>query len=107
MWAQACGTGCQAADEVADTISHIVGAVQEVGVAKPSLRLVDIELPMGGPGGNITTLGDTNPAPSGRAPLKARQRSKKDLVITGGTKPPTCSHAGLLHDGGTNGPPYP
>jgi hypothetical protein len=85
LWAQACGTGCQAADEVADTISHIVGAVQEVGVAKPSLRLVDIELPMGGPGGNITTLGDTNPAPSGRAPLKARQRSKKDLVITGGT----------------------
>lgn len=103
---QACGTACQDAAEITETTGDIVTAVQDVGEAKPSLRLVDIELPLGGSGGP-TNLGEAIPARSPQAPLQARPRANNDFVTTGGAKPPTCSHAGVLHDGGTNGPPYP
>jgi hypothetical protein len=104
LWVQACAPTCHGAVEVDLTGDHLKDTVQDLGTEKASLRLVDIEVPLGA-GSTVDELG-TNPAQPAPAPPKARPRRNRDLGLAGG-RPPTCHHAGLLHDGGTNGPPFP
>jgi hypothetical protein len=105
LWVQACAPTCHDAVEVDLTGDHLNHTVQDLGTEKASLRLVDIEVPLG-LGSSIDDLAESNPARPAPAPPKARPRRNRDLGLAGG-RPPTCHHAGLLHDGGTNGPPYP
>ena len=107
LFVQNCTGGiCQEA--AGQATSHLKAVLDTLSVAKPALRLADFELPLGRKEGfGVIHLGD------GGAPDKLSTRktapAKADLKLGGITTPvpPTCQHGGVLHDGGTNGPPDP
>jgi hypothetical protein len=105
LWVQACAPTCQDAVEVDLTGDHLEDAVQDLGSEKASLRLVDIEVPLG-LGSSVDNLAEANTSQPRPSRPKVRPRGNRDFELVSG-RPPTCHHAGLLHDGGTNGPPFP
>lgn len=127
LWGLVCPNGsCSAAATVAASASHLGEVIQAVAGAKSGLRVVNLEIPLG----KTPALEGDLPLSSGLAKAPApqpvvvaraaagsgprRTRGGGGPAAAGGGKvvthegpPPTCTHAGVLHDGGTNGPPNP
>lgn len=98
-----CSPGSPCLDQnMVDLVSdHVTFAVGNVADAKPTLRLVDLELPFGRvESPQFVPLAG---ASDGATRKRPRANGEEGLVIAVG--PPTCQHGGVLHDGGTNGPP--
>jgi hypothetical protein len=102
LWVQACsGTPCPDDETAVDLLGdHLASAVADVADTKPGLQLVDLELPLGRMADPDLGYGDD------LIDETLARIQTKDGGITNPPKPP-CSHAGILHDGGTNGPPFP
>lgn len=116
VWVQGCDRACGTHDGDAATVDHLAEREEVLRSEKASLRLVAIDLPMGEV--RLADLGLTGaPAahpPHAQQPIAAPTRSGGGQPSRSGrpdqlTQPirPTCTHAGVFHDGGTNGPPDP
>lgn len=109
FYALACdrnGLACAGPAYFADMEGLLIQRTLKLGLEQTSLRLVDLEFPRAQPqlGVGAFAGGESPEAPPSR---KSRSQSilfGEDPPVTN-PNPHHCTHAGVLHDSGTNGPP--
>lgn len=104
LWVIACGADGDCEDDFEFSLSrgHLASRVAKFGELKPDLRMTNFELPRGGNETVIGSFGENDRPSTGR---RISWPALEAIAEKGGTGPPTCNHAGMLHDAGTNGPP--
>ncbi len=107
LFVLACGDEpCGSKSFAEDTAKDLQWQVDHRG---PSLRLADLELPLGASGLPLAAAPPAAPAgkmaapPPKKKPRAKNPRPAADLPLVAPSG--QCHHAGLLHDAGTDGPP--
>lgn len=104
LWILSCNTDdivpCTGGGSFAETAGELNQKHDLLKASQPSLELVDLEFPLH----QILAAPvlDIKAALPKAQPKKTRKSPAGGVIVSG---PPTGTHAGLLHDAGTNGPP--
>jgi hypothetical protein len=105
LWIMACGRNnfeCRDPKFIDIVGDYLVSKTVKLPDIKPSLRLADIEVPRGNSEIGTGSFGEGAEGAKTRQ-VRERETALFDLPIH--QVPPTCTHSGVLHDAGTNGPP--